>query len=106
VLLEAMALEVPVVSTHVGGVPRLIQDDRNGVLIEPGSVESLTQGMARLLADRNLRVRLAAAGRQTVVEHHSFAARMQKIRAVYDDVLGGPVRLNPTAPPAVVPNLV
>lgn len=88
VVLEAMAMEVPVVATRVAGVPRLIHDGDNGVLVEPCSVESLAAGMAQLLADVEARARLAAAGRGTVVERYSFAARMQKVRAVYDRLLG------------------
>jgi glycosyltransferase involved in cell wall biosynthesis len=81
-------MEVPVVATRVAGVPRLIRDGENGVLVEPGSVESLAHGMSRLLGDTSLRSRLATAGRQTVLDNYSFAARMQKIRAIYDGLLG------------------
>jgi glycosyltransferase involved in cell wall biosynthesis len=87
VVLEAMAMEVPVLATRVAGVPRLIRDGANGALVEPGSVEGLAGGMARLLADVEARARLASAGRRTVVEHYSFSARMQKVRAVYDRLL-------------------
>jgi len=89
VVLEAMAMQVPVLATRVAGVPRLVQDGANGILVEPGSVESLAGGMARLLGDADARARLAAAGRRTVVERYSFAARMRKVRAVYDRLLGG-----------------
>jgi glycosyltransferase involved in cell wall biosynthesis len=88
VVLEALAMEVPVVATRVAGVPRLIQDEENGVLVEPGSVESLAHGISRLVADAPARARLASAGRRTVLDHYSFAARMQKIRAIYDGLLG------------------
>ena len=42
VLLEALALEVPVVATRIAGIPRLIRDGDNGLLIEPGKLEDLT----------------------------------------------------------------
>jgi glycosyltransferase involved in cell wall biosynthesis len=88
VLLEAMALEVPVLATCVAGVPRLIADGTNGLLVVPGSVEALTHGLARLLADADLRRRLGQAGRETVAARYSFAARMRQIGALYDDLLG------------------
>jgi glycosyltransferase involved in cell wall biosynthesis len=88
VLLEAMALEVPVVATRVNGVPRLVRDGETGVLVEPGSDDALARGLGGLLADPAARARLAAAGRRTVVERYGFAARMEKIRAVYDGLLG------------------
>jgi glycosyltransferase involved in cell wall biosynthesis len=87
VLLEAMALEVPVVATRVAGIPRLIIDGENGLLVAPGDVGSLAGAMERLLLDAQLRRRLAATGRQSVEQRHSFAARMKKVAAVYDELL-------------------
>ncbi|HTU89669.1 MAG TPA: glycosyltransferase, partial [Gemmataceae bacterium] len=88
VLLEAMALEVPVVATRIAGVPRLIDDESNGLLIQPGSVEELTRSLRLLFNDSELRQRLARAGRETIVERYSFAARMNRIRAIYDELIG------------------
>jgi glycosyltransferase involved in cell wall biosynthesis len=87
VLLEAMALEVPVLATRVAGVPRLIRDGENGVLVEPGSVDELADGLARLLAAPDAAARFAAAGRRTVVERYGFAARIKKIVAIYEGLL-------------------
>jgi glycosyltransferase involved in cell wall biosynthesis len=88
VLLEALALGVPVASTRVAGVPRLIQDGENGLLIEPGSTDALTAALARLLDDASLRSRLGKAGRQTIEERYSFRMRMAKVAALYDRLLG------------------
>ena len=87
VLLEAMALEVPVAATRVAGVPRVIEDGVNGLLLEPGSVDSLTRTLTQVVGDAALRARLGKAGRQTVTERYSFAARMQRIRNLYDELL-------------------
>ena len=84
VLLEAMALEVPVVATRIAGVPRLIEDERNGLLIAPGSVDELAHALERLLRDGQLRQRLAHAARKTIATRYSFAVRMSKIQALYD----------------------
>jgi glycosyltransferase involved in cell wall biosynthesis len=88
VLLEAMALEVPVVATRVAGVPRLITPGVNGLLVAPGEVEELAQALNRLLVDAGLRQRLRRNGRETVETRYSFAARMDKVRAVYDWLVG------------------
>ncbi len=84
VLLEAMALEVPVVATRIAGVPRLIEDGLNGVLVEPGDANGLTAAVRQLAGDASLRSRLGQAGRQTIEERYSFAVRMEKVRRVYD----------------------
>jgi glycosyltransferase involved in cell wall biosynthesis len=87
VLLEAMALAVPVVSTNIAGIPRLIQDDANGLLVSAERLEELTGALARLAGNPALRTRLGEAGRQTVEQRYSFAQRMQKIAELYDRLL-------------------
>ena len=82
-----MALEVPVVASRIAGVPRLIGDGANGLLVGAGSVDQLAAGLGRMLADAELRLRLGRAARETVETSFSFALRMDKIRAVYDALL-------------------
>jgi glycosyltransferase involved in cell wall biosynthesis len=87
VLLEAMALELPVVATRVAGIPRLIQDGENGLLVEAGTVGALADALARLIDDPVLRRRLGRAGRATIEARYSFRERMARIAALYDSVL-------------------
>jgi glycosyltransferase involved in cell wall biosynthesis len=96
VLLEAMALEVPVVSTRLDGVRRLVADGDSGLLVEPGSAEQLAAAMGRLLTDEALRGRLARAGCSTIEQRYSFAARMERVRRLYDELLGSRRRLTCT----------
>jgi glycosyltransferase involved in cell wall biosynthesis len=88
VLLEAMALGVPVVSTRVNGVPRLVQDGRNGFLVAAGDVEGMTTALAGLLRNAGLRELFGAAGRRTVETRYDFAARIQRLKRIYDELLG------------------
>ncbi len=90
VVLEAMAMNVPVVATRIAGIPRLIRSGENGVLVEPGSAEALSEALATLVRAPRQRSRLAEAARQTIEDHHGFAARMDKIRDVYDGLLAVP----------------
>ena len=87
VLLEAMALEVPVVATRIAGIPRLIRDGDNGLLVEPGDATALGQALVGLLNDAQRRQRLSRAGRRTIEVGYSFQARMEKVRAIYDRLL-------------------
>ncbi len=89
VLLEAMALNVPVVSTRVAGVPRLVQDGRNGFLVNAGDPEGLTTALAGLLKNDGLRELFRAAGRRTVETRYSFDMRMQRLKRLYDELLQG-----------------
>src|SRR5262249_34526895 len=87
VVLEAMALEVPVVATRIAGLPHLIRDGNNGLLVAPGRVDELAQALRRLLGDAELRGQFAEKGRRLVEERYSFATRMQKIGSLYDSLL-------------------
>src|SRR5262249_13386282 len=66
VLLEAMAMGVPVVATRIAGVPHLVRDGENGLLVEPGNPDELAAALAHLLNDAGLRSRLENAGRRTI----------------------------------------
>src|SRR5262249_18147036 len=87
VLLEAMAMTVPVIATEIAGIPRLVQDGVNGVLVAPGSAKALAKGIADLVRQPDLRSRIANAGRATVETQYSFARRMEKIADLYDGML-------------------
>lgn len=88
VVLEAMALEVPVVSTRVNGVPRLVRDGNNGFLVPPGDLGALTTALAGLATNPGLRDLFRAAGRRTVETRYSFATRMSRLARIYDELLG------------------
>lgn len=90
VVLEAMALEVPVVATRIAGVPKVIDEGRNGLLVNPGSAEELTGALGHLANNVELRGRLRREGRRTIEERYSFARRMQRFAALYDDLLHEP----------------
>ena len=87
VLLEAMAMGVPAVATRIAGVPRLIRDKEDGLLVSPGSVDEMTAALGRILGDVPLRGRLSTTARLTVEVRYSFAVRMAKIRDLYDSLL-------------------
>ncbi|MBI1336484.1 MAG: glycosyltransferase [Phycisphaera sp.] len=90
VVLEAASMGVPIVSTKVAGVPKMLTDGQSGVLCEVGDAEALTRALRSVVSDADLRRRLAHAGRKLIEERYSFTQRMAKVRAIYDKVLGLP----------------
>jgi glycosyltransferase involved in cell wall biosynthesis len=87
VLLEAMAVGIPVAATRVNGVPRLIQDRQNGLLVTAGDRDGLTDALGQLLTSVPMRETLARAGQRTVETRYSFATRMRRLKCLYDDLL-------------------
>lgn len=79
-LLEAMAAGTPVVATRVGGVPEIINDGENGLLVPAGDDGALARALARLLDDHALAGRLADRGRETVRSYGAdvWAARIEQ----------------------------
>ena len=97
-VLEAMALETPLVATAVGGTTELVTPDVHGVIVPSGECEALATGIERVLADPDAARRRTLAARQRVEHELSFRARMSRIEGVYDTLAAtkrgaGPVRL-------------
>jgi glycosyltransferase involved in cell wall biosynthesis len=87
VLLEAMAMGVPVVATRIAGVPRLVEHARSGLLVSPGDSTALADAITEFMRDGELRNKLAGAARDRIENCYSFRARMDRLRELYDDLL-------------------
>jgi glycosyltransferase involved in cell wall biosynthesis len=70
---EALSVGVPVVSTAVGGVPEVVRDGENGLLVPPGRADELAAAIGRIVAEPGLRGRLAAAAKPSVAAISSEA---------------------------------
>ncbi len=88
VLVEAAAMEVPIVSTDVSGVPELVDDGINGFLVPSRDPQALSEGMVRLLKDKALRQRFAEAGRQRVLRDFDLQKNTGRILGLFHEVLG------------------
>jgi glycosyltransferase involved in cell wall biosynthesis len=84
---EALAVGVPVVSTAVGGVPELVRDGVNGLLVPIGDVDAVTGAVTRILRDEGLRTRLAGNARASV-DHLSASAVYGQLEQVVQRVVG------------------
>jgi glycosyltransferase involved in cell wall biosynthesis len=80
---EALSVGVPVVSTAVGGVPEVVRDGENGLLVQPGRPEELAAAVRRLLEEPGLRDRLAAAARPSVeaISSEAIYGRLEALLA-------------------------
>jgi glycosyltransferase involved in cell wall biosynthesis len=86
-VLEAMAMEVPIVATDVDGVREAVTNDSEAILVAPRDAKSLAAGIEAVLADSSLAQRLARTARQKVEREFSFEARMRRVEAIYRSVV-------------------
>jgi glycosyltransferase involved in cell wall biosynthesis len=68
VLIEAMAMQLPVISTTVGGIPEIVEDGVSGILVPPGDERALADAIRRVLGDAVLRERLGRKARRRIEE--------------------------------------
>jgi glycosyltransferase involved in cell wall biosynthesis len=87
-VLEAMAARRVVVSSAIGGTEELVEDGRSGVLVPPGDAGALAAALRRLLAEPDLRERLAAQARERVERDFTQAGMARRAAAVYERLLG------------------
>lgn len=87
VLLEAMAVVVPVVASRVGGIPQAIDNEKTGLLVSPGDYRQMAGAFARLANDWRWASQLARAARSSVEQRYSFARRMERMAALYRELL-------------------
>ncbi len=89
VLMEAMAMEIPVVTTFVNGIPELIRHGIDGWLVAPSDEEGLAAAIAALMDDPALRLQLGRAGRQRVIERYHLGRNTERLAEIYHRRLGG-----------------
>ncbi len=77
-MLEAMAMQVPVICTRVGGAPEAIQDRESGLLITPGDVAELAHGLSWILSDDSRRTQMGVAARRTVTRNFTYSRMVEK----------------------------
>lgn len=78
-LMEAMAMEVPCVSTRVSGIPELIEDGVTGRLVEPDAPDALADALRELMEDEEYAERLAKAGREKVAREFTLDGQVKKL---------------------------
>jgi glycosyltransferase involved in cell wall biosynthesis len=83
-LMEAMAMQIPCIATRITGIPELIRDGIDGILVTPSDPDELAAAIARLMDDARLRQKLAAAGRVRVQEKYDIGVNVARLAAVFE----------------------
>jgi colanic acid/amylovoran biosynthesis glycosyltransferase len=88
-LMEAMAMELPVVSTAFSGIPELVVPGESGLLVDPDDLDGLVRAMAALLRSEDVRRCLGRAGRERVQRYFGLARSAAAMDALFTRVLEG-----------------
>lgn len=85
-VLEGMAYKNVTISTNVGGIPKVISNEENGIIIEPGDKDKLYEYILKLLEDRKLREKLSKNARKTMEEKFDINKTINLILEIYKNV--------------------
>jgi glycosyltransferase involved in cell wall biosynthesis len=88
VILEALALGKPVIATAVGGIPEVVREGVNGILVSPKSPETIAKALERLLSNSGLRRKLGRAAAESVKDY-TWSKIAEKYERVYSISLEG-----------------
>ncbi|MBR0737661.1 glycosyltransferase family 4 protein [Bradyrhizobium liaoningense] len=83
VILESLSLGKPVITTPVGSIPEVLEDERTCLFVEPGNVDQLTEAIARIIEDQALRATLSDAGRKVFLEQFELNNYMKTLTGLY-----------------------
>ncbi len=86
-ILEAMQFGLPVVATNVGGIPDILQDGVNGLLVQPGSVQELTDSLKHLLLNKAERIQMGYSARERFMERYTLAKFYEGLEGIFEQVL-------------------
>jgi glycosyltransferase involved in cell wall biosynthesis len=86
-VIEALAAELPVVATRVGGVPDVVRDGEDGFLVEAGATADLADRLAQLARDPALRARMGKRGRDHVLPRYAVDRLVEDVDELYRSLL-------------------
>jgi glycosyltransferase involved in cell wall biosynthesis len=86
-ILEAMASQCAVVSTRVGGIPEMIEDGADGVLISANDSEALADSLTSLAEDKRLRADMGRRARESVIRRYNWKEAASRTLEFYEEVV-------------------
>lgn len=87
-LIEAMAMQLSVISTRAGGATEVVEDGIRGVLVPPNNVSELTWAILCVMTDKDLAQKMGQEGRQRVKKFFTMDKHVAEIVKVYHDIMG------------------
>lgn len=87
-VVEAMAMELPVVATDVDGFKEVVEDGVTGIIVERSDPKAIAEALENLLLDKNLRIKMGKSGRKRVLELYNWKENVNMMLEIYNHVQG------------------
>jgi glycosyltransferase involved in cell wall biosynthesis len=97
-VLESFAHGKPVIGTRIGGIPELISEGENGLLVQPGAKEDLRAAVGHLWADRSAQERMGRNARLMVETKFAQSTRTESLLRIYDSLRKSCGRVSSSSP--------
>jgi glycosyltransferase involved in cell wall biosynthesis len=88
-ILEAMAAALPVVTSNVGGIPDMIRDGKEGLLVPSGDVSALSEAISKLIESKNLRTEMGNRALERVAREYDLSIGIENVKRLYMFLLTG-----------------
>ncbi len=92
-ILEAMQFGLPVVATSVGGIPDILQEGVNGLLVPPGSSKDLTARLKQLIVDKDIRLQMGHSARERFMQKYTLSKFYEGLTGIFEQVLKGKMHM-------------
>lgn len=86
-IIEAMAYKNAVISTNVGGIPQVIDNNKNGILIEPGDKKQLYNSIEKLIKDKKFKEKIGNAGYEKANSKFNIENNINEIYSIYRELM-------------------
>lgn len=86
-ILEAMGYGKPVVSTNVGGIPKIVKNDGNGYLCNPGDIKAFSSSLSELLTDKEKSVKMGKSSYEKIISDYSLDIHITQLETVYTKLI-------------------
>ena len=86
---EAMACEIPVIASSVGGLKEVVVDNETGYLVSKKNCKEIADKLKKLILDKELRISLGKAGRKRVLENYNWDSNVEYMIKIYEEIING-----------------
>ena len=84
--MEAMAMGLPVITTNIYGIPELVENGKEGLLVEPGNAKALAEAIESLAADRELMREMGISGRAKIEREFNIQRNVAQLYSLFFNI--------------------